>query len=129
MSQRILIAEDEAISLKHLTYALEKEGYTVTGVKDGIEAFSLFEKNAYDVIIADIKMPGMDGLTLLDKIKAKEPETEVIIMTAYGSEEIKEDAYRRGAFYYYEKPIDIPHLISKVNSLGIVVPSVQNSKI
>jgi DNA-binding NtrC family response regulator len=85
MSPRILIAEDEAISLKHLTYALEKEGYEVTGTKDGISAFSLFEKNAYDVIIADIKMPGMDGLTLLEKIKAKESDAEVIIITGFGS--------------------------------------------
>ena len=48
-------------------------------------------------------------------------------MTAYGSDEIREDAYKRGAFHYYEKPIDIVHLISKVRSLGIVVPSMQDS--
>ena len=117
MSQRILIAEDEAISLKHLTYALEKEGYTVTGVKDGIEAFSLFEKNAYDVIIADIKMPGMDGLTLLDKIKAKEPETEVIIITGFGSIESAVDAMKKGASEYVTKPFNLDELNIKIRKV------------
>ena len=117
MSQRILIAEDEAISLKHLTYALEKEGYTVTGVKDGIEAFSLFEKNAYDVIIADIKMPGMDGLTLLDKIKAKDPETEVIIITGFGSIESAVAAMKKGASEYVTKPFNLDELNIKIRKV------------
>ncbi len=117
MSQRILIAEDEEISLKHLTYALEKEGYEVTGTKDGISAFSLFEKNAYDVIIADIKMPGMDGLTLLEKIKARESDAEVIIITGFGSIESAVAAMKKGASEYVTKPFNLDELNIKIKKV------------
>ncbi|MDP2156569.1 MAG: sigma-54 dependent transcriptional regulator [Nitrospirota bacterium] len=117
MSQRILIAEDEAISLKHLTYALEKEGYEVTGTKDGISAFDLFEKNTYDVIIADIKMPGMDGLTLLEKIKAQDPDAEVIIITGFGSIESAVAAMKQGASEYVTKPFNLDELNIKIKKV------------
>jgi DNA-binding NtrC family response regulator len=117
MSQKILIAEDEAISLKHLTYALEKEGYAVTGANDGIEASALFEKNHYDVIIADIKMPGMDGLTLLGKIKEKDPEAEVIIITGFGSIESAVDAMKKGASEYVTKPFNLDELNLKIKKV------------
>ncbi len=117
MSQRILIAEDEAISLKHLTYALEKEGYEVTGTKDGVSAYALFEKNAYDVIIADIKMPGMDGLTLLEKIKARDTEAEVIIITGFGSIESAIAAMKKGASEYVTKPFNLDELNLKIKKV------------
>ncbi|MBI5847383.1 MAG: sigma-54-dependent Fis family transcriptional regulator [Nitrospirae bacterium] len=117
MSQRILIAEDEAISLKHLAYALEKEGYEVTGTKDGISAFALFEANFYDVIIADIKMPGMDGLTLLEKIKTKEPDAEVIIITGFGSIESAIAAMKKGASEYVTKPFNLDELNLKIRKV------------
>ncbi|MBI4710782.1 MAG: response regulator, partial [Nitrospirae bacterium] len=85
MSLNILIAEDEEITLKHLKYALEKEGYAVTGVKNGMDAFSKLEKEEFDILIADIKMPGMDGITLLGKVKESYPGTDVIIITGFGS--------------------------------------------
>ncbi len=114
MSGRILIAEDEAISLKHLTYALEKEGYAVTGAKDGMEAFSLYEKNAFDIVVADIKMPGMDGLTLLEKIKEKDPDMDVIIITGFGSIESAVEAMKKGASEYITKPFNLDELHIKI---------------
>jgi DNA-binding NtrC family response regulator len=56
---------------------------------------------------------------LLSYVKQISPKTNVIIMTAYGSDEMREEAYKRGAFQYFEKPIDIPHLIERVQSMGI----------
>ena len=117
MNQRILIAEDETISLKHLTYALEKEGYEVTGTKDGLSALSLFEKNAYDVIIADIKMPEMDGLTLLEKIKTREPDADVIIITGFGSIESAVAAMKKGASEYITKPFNLDELNIKIKKV------------
>ncbi|NJD57698.1 MAG: sigma-54-dependent Fis family transcriptional regulator [Nitrospirae bacterium] len=114
MSHRILIAEDEAISRKHLIYALEKEGYEVTGATDGLEAFALFDQNTYDVVIADIKMPGMDGLTLLDKIKDKDPDMDVIIITGFGSIESAVEAMRKGASEYVTKPFNLDELNLKI---------------
>ncbi|HYQ48308.1 MAG TPA: sigma-54 dependent transcriptional regulator [Thermodesulfovibrionales bacterium] len=114
MSHRILIAEDESISRKHLTYALEKEGYEITGAKDGTEAFALFDQNAYDMVIADIKMPGMDGLTLLDRIKEKDPDMDVIIITGFGSIESAVEAMRKGASEYVTKPFNLDELNLKI---------------
>ena len=66
-------------------------------------------------------MYGIEGLELLSYVKNISPKTEVIIMTAYGSDEIRDDAFKRGALWYYEKPISIEHLIGKVKELGIPV--------
>ena len=117
MSHRILIAEDEAISRKHLTYALEKEGHAVTGAKDGMEAFALFDRNAYDVVIADIKMPNMDGLALLEKIKEKDPDMDVIIITGFGSIESAVDAMKKGASEYITKPFNLDELHIKIRKV------------
>jgi len=117
MSHRILIAEDEAISRKHLTYALEKEGHAVTGAKDGMEAFALFDQNAYDVVIADIKMPNMDGLALLEKIKEKDPDMDVIIITGFGSIESAVDAMKKGASEYITKPFNLDELHIKIRKV------------
>ena len=117
MSHRILIAEDEAISRKHLTYALEKEGYAVAGAKDGMEAFSLFDQNAYDVVIADIKMPNMDGLALLEKIKEKDPDMDVIIITGFGSIESAVEAMKKGASEYITKPFNLDELHIKIRKV------------
>jgi DNA-binding NtrC family response regulator len=117
MSHRILIAEDEAISRKHLTYALEKEGYAVAGAKDGMEAFALFDQNAYDVVIADIKMPNMDGLALLEKIKEKDPDMDVIIITGFGSIESAVEAMKKGASEYITKPFNLDELHIKIRKV------------
>jgi DNA-binding NtrC family response regulator len=116
-NHKILIAEDEAISLKHLTYALEKDGYSVTGAKDGNEAFSLFEQNSYDIVIADIKMPGMDGLALLEKIKEKDPDMDVIIITGFGSIESAVEAMKKGASEYVTKPFNLDELNIKIKKV------------
>ncbi len=60
MKLKILVADDEEITLKHLTYALEKDGYDVTAVKNGLDALKKIEADEFDILIADIKMPGMD---------------------------------------------------------------------
>ncbi len=117
MNAKILIAEDEAISLKHLTYALQKEGYLVTGAKDGVEAFSLVDKNTYDVVITDIKMPGMDGLTLLAQIKERDPDMDVIIITGFGSIESAVEAMKKGASEYVTKPFNLDELNIKIKKV------------
>jgi DNA-binding NtrC family response regulator len=82
------------------------------------------ERYTFDLVIVDIRMSGIlgiEGLELLSYIKRKWPQTEVIIMTAYGSEEVKEEAYQRGAGFYYTKPIDIDALLQRVGEMGIPV--------
>lgn len=113
----ILIAEDEEITLKHLSYALKQEGYIVAGEKDGLKAWERIEKEHFDILIADIKMPGMDGITLLEKVKDKYPEIEVIIITGFGSIHSAVEAMKKGAVDYITKPFNIDELILKINKI------------
>ncbi len=128
--KKILIVDDEPTILMTLSHLLSNKDTTVITSSRIEEAEEALSRYKFDLVIADIRLSGMygiEGLELLSYIKNISPETEVIIMTAYGSDEIREDAYERGAFYYYEKPIDIAHLVSKVQTIGIKVPSSQNA--
>ncbi len=126
--KKILIVDDEPtilLTLSHLLGGKETTVITSSRIEEAEEALMRY---TFDLVIADIRLSGMygiEGLELLSYIKKMSPRTEVMIMTAYGSDEIREDAYRRGAFHYYEKPIDIPHLIGKVESLGIVLTPIE----
>jgi DNA-binding NtrC family response regulator len=126
MIKRILIVDDEPTILLSLSYCLKTnkvEVITSSKIEAAEEALARYP---FDLVIADIRMSGMygiEGLELLRYVKEQNPATAVIIMTAYGSEEIKDEAFRRGAYYYYEKPVDIEHLLNMVGRLGIPVPA------
>lgn len=117
MKLKILVAEDEQIALKHLSYTLENEGHIVTGVRNGLDALKKVEKEDFDILIADIKMPGMDGLTLLTEVKTRSPDIEVIIVTGFGSIESAVDAMKKGAFDYLTKPFDLDDLTLKIKRI------------
>jgi len=126
--KKILIVDDEPTILMTLSHLLSSKDSVVITSSRIEEAEEALARYTFNLVIADIRLSGMygiEGLELLTFIKRISPTTEVIIMTAYGSDDIREDAYGRGAFYYYEKPIDIAHLISKVQTLGIQVPPPQ----
>ncbi|MBI5102627.1 MAG: response regulator [Nitrospirae bacterium] len=126
--KKILVVDDEPTILLTLSHLLGNKDTTVITSSRIEEAEEALSRYTFDLVIADIRLSGMygiEGLELLSYVKSLSPETSVIIMTAYGSDEIKEDAYRRGAYYYYEKPIDIDDLISRVAQLGIPVPVTQ----
>ena len=128
--KKILIVDDEPTILMTLSHLLNNKETTVITSSRMEEAEEALSRYAFDLVIADIRLSGMygiEGLELLSFIKNMHADTEVIIMTAYGSDEIREDAYRRGAFYYYEKPIDLTHLVNKVHELGISVSSGQQT--
>ncbi len=126
--KKILIVDDEPtilMTLSHLLSGRDTAVITSSRIEEAEEALARY---TFDLVVADIRLSGMygiEGLELLSYIKKLNPETEVIIMTAYGSDEMRDDAYRRGAFHYYEKPIDISHLILKISALGIAIPSAQ----
>ncbi|MCG6553237.1 MAG: sigma-54 dependent transcriptional regulator [Candidatus Magnetominusculus sp. LBB02] len=117
MKLKILIAEDEEITLNHIVYVLEKEGYDTTTARDGEDALAKIEKGSFDCLISDIKMPKLSGIGLLEKIKEKYPEIEVIIITAYGSIESAVEAMRKGASDYITKPFELDELTLKVSKL------------
>jgi len=107
-----------------LSHLLSNENTLVLASSRIEEAEEALGRYKFDLVIADIRLSGiegMEGLELLSYVKGINPETKVIIMTAYGSDEIKDSAYKRGAYHYYEKPIDMDDLIKKVEDCGIPV--------
>ncbi len=117
MAFKILIAEDEEIALKHLQNALQREGYLTVGVQNGSDAFHKIESDHFDLVIADIKMPGMTGIELLDRIKERQFEAEVIIITGFGSIGSVVDAMKKGAYDYVTKPFNLDELLLKVGKI------------
>lgn len=107
--KRILIVDDEETLTFSLyqSFIISKENYEVVTASSGNEAWEKFAEHPYDVVITDITMPGISGIELLKRIKHDRPQTHVIIMTAYGSDEKKEEAITSGAYRYVEKPFEI----------------------
>ena len=103
----ILIVDDEQSMRDFLAIMLRKEGYAVVTVEDGNEAVKAVEEDIYDLVITDIKMPGMDGLQVLSSVKRVSPTTLVIVITAYSSTEDAVLAMKQGALDYITKPFDI----------------------
>jgi two-component system response regulator PilR (NtrC family) len=90
-----------------LSIVLKKEGYDVTAAAHGPEALSLIDKEIYDLVISDVKMPGLSGIDLLKAVKAVSPSTLVLMMTAFASTETAVEAMREGAYDYLTKPFKI----------------------
>ncbi len=102
-AQKILVVDDEQSMTQFLGIVLRKEGYDVTTVNNGKEALEKVKGDAFDAVITDIKMPGMDGIQLLQGIKKHDPSLPVVIMTAYASQQSAIDAVNLGAFQYLIK--------------------------
>src|SRR6185295_15697302 len=102
----ILVVDDEVNIRNALVTMLEKKGHSVCGTGSGEEALAHLEKATADLVITDLKMPGIGGMGLLKCLKEKWPDTEVVVMTAYGSIDTAVEAMRCGAYDYLTKPID-----------------------
>jgi two-component system response regulator AtoC len=114
---RILLAEDDEIMRETLSDRLTMNGWQVDGVGDGKMALDLVNQNFYQVVLSDIRMPGLDGTRLLNKIIHISPETDVILMTAYGSVENAVECLKKGAADYILKPFDMDDLMIRVRRL------------
>jgi two-component system response regulator HydG len=110
MSVKILVADDESSHRKMIEAVLAAEGYEVTQAEDGQAAISAVEDRFYDLVIMDVRMPNVDGIQALQKIKRLSPDIPVIIMTAYASVGTAVDALKSGAYDYLIKPLDIDEL-------------------
>jgi DNA-binding NtrC family response regulator len=108
---RILIVEDDIDILLELQRNLEDEGYEVDTADNGKTAFNLWEKNIYDLVLADLRIPEIDGRELIDKIKAKQPHTQIIILSGQAIEEDLIDAINKHIFKYLKKPVDLEEVL------------------
>jgi two-component system, NtrC family, response regulator AtoC len=114
---RILLAEDDEIIRISVSDRLKQYGWLVDEAEDGLQAAARADKQKYNLVISDIRMPGLSGLALLDRIREQSPETEVFIMTAYGSIDDARACLRQGAADYILKPFDMDDLIIRVTRL------------
>ena len=110
---KLMIVDDEAHLRTSLTFWFREEGYDVLSAGSGREALATLQREAPQILLVDIKMPGMDGLEVLRKVRETSPETTVIIMTAYASVETAIQALKDGAYDYIVKPFD-PEAISRL---------------
>ena len=105
MPERLLIVDDEPDMLKLLSMIIrEKTPYVAVTTNNPLEALEFAKKGGFDLVIADLKMPGLDGIELLEAIKKADEEIPVIIMTAYGTVESAMETMRKGAFDFITKP-------------------------
>jgi DNA-binding response OmpR family regulator len=103
--KRILIIEDDEEMRALLKDMIEEEGYITDSANNGSDAFRKLAKESFDLIITDVRMPGLTGLDILPGMKKLQPNAPIIVITAFGSEVIQRRSFERGASAYLEKPI------------------------
>ncbi|MBN2414227.1 response regulator [bacterium] len=111
----ILIVEDDEVVRDLLTEVCERWGYTTECVDNGRKGLEKFYANSYTLIISDIRMPVMDGLTMLEHIREKDSYIPIIIVTAYPSVDSAVESLEKGADYYLVKPVNLNDLKAKIH--------------
>jgi len=114
IGSKILLVDDEVIFTKNMNRLLDARGYRATAVNSGAEAIRALQSEDFDVVVLDLKMPGMDGLTTLKEIKKLGLFTQTLILTGHGSIDSALEAIKLGAYDYLTKPCQISELVEKI---------------
>ena len=102
-----MVIDDEPIVCRRLKQILEKSGYEVDVFSNGADAISGLEEKPYDIIVTDLKMEGMDGMSILESVRHSSPETKVIMITGFAEMETAKEAFRKGVFDFISKPVEV----------------------
>jgi DNA-binding response OmpR family regulator len=113
---KVLLVDDEEEFVKALAERLKMRDLRSDTVLDGEEALSYVEDQEPDVMVLDLKMPGIDGMEVLRQVRQAYPKIQVIILTGHGTEKDEEEAKRLGAFDYLEKPVNLDILVKKMKA-------------
>jgi len=113
----VLIVDDEQFIRQILGRIVKREGYTVSEARDGIEALEMLQTEKFHFVISDIKMPRMDGMELLNAIKAQHPKTKVLMVTGYAGDYTAWDVISAGADHYITKPFKNTEIATTLRSL------------
>jgi len=111
---KILLVDDEVAFTASMAKLLRVRGYQVKAAKSGKEAILLLETENFDVVVLDLKMPGMDGIATLNEIKKLKLHTETLILTGHGSIDSALEAFNLGAYDYLTKPCALEDLLNKI---------------
>ena len=115
-NMKVLLVDDEEEFVKALAERLKMRDLRSDTVLDGEEALSFVEDQEPDVMVLDLKMPGIDGMEVLRQVRRAYPNIQVIILTGHGTEKHEEEAKRLGAFDYLEKPVNLDVLVKKMKA-------------
>ncbi|NNC85804.1 MAG: sigma-54-dependent Fis family transcriptional regulator [Bacteroidia bacterium] len=126
---KILIIDDEKSIRNTLKEILEYEKYEVDEAKDGAEGVKLIEKNKYDLVFCDIKMPKMDGLEVLSKVHEKSPHTPMVMISGHGTIDTAVESIKNGAFDFIPKPLDLNRILITLRNALEKVDLVQETKV
>lgn len=110
---RALVVDDDRMLAQTLAEILQLKGWSVATATSGAEAVNTAARESFDVVLMDVKMPGMDGVDAFKAMKATRPDIRVILMTAYAAEDRLHEAQREGVVRVLTKPIDIPKLLQQ----------------
>ncbi len=120
--RKVLVVDDDAVVGKSFNRVLsEKKGYVVTTVENAHEALKQMREQSFDVVFTDIKMPGMDGVELAERVKASQPWTPVVIITGYGTSENEARAKAAGVSEFVRKPLS-PEMIEQSAAHALCTP-------
>ena len=114
---KVLVIEDNANLAFGLTRSLESEGYEVESAEDGLRGFDLAKTSNPDLVVLDLMLPGMDGYSILKKLRAEGKDVPVLILTARGEEADKVFGFRLGADDYVTKPFSLSELLARVQAI------------
>lgn len=110
MSPKVLVVDDEEKVRKYMSRLLKNRGFHVDTAADGALALSMIAEKDFDIVLLDVLMPGIDGITVLKEVKKTKPLTEVIMLTGNASVDTGIEGMRLGAFDYLLKPVDLDNL-------------------
>jgi DNA-binding NtrC family response regulator len=113
---KILLVDDETVFANNMSKLLNRRGYQVTAVNSGDAALQALMNNSFDVMVLDLKMPGMDGIATMHEMRKLGLFTEVLVLTGHGSIDTALEAIQLGAHDYLTKPCEIAELVSKIEA-------------
>ena len=117
MVKEILIVDDQPGIRLLLNEVFKKDGYVTHLAPNGIEALKIFDQEHIDCVLLDMKIPGMNGIEILQKLKEKNKDVPVMMMTAYGEQDLIDEALRLGASNYFTKPFNIFDVLKEVGNI------------
>ncbi|MHC4472942.1 MAG: response regulator, partial [Planctomycetota bacterium] len=118
---RVLVVEDEPILLRTVSDRLSDEGYRVRAEGEGVTGLNAFREEPFDIILLDLVMPGIDGLKILEEIRAVNADTPIIVMTAHGTVETAVKAMKLGSSEFVTKPFRLEELSQRIKTYADII--------
>jgi DNA-binding NtrC family response regulator len=111
MANKALLIDDDGATLELMKFQLDAEGFDVTVADNGQKGLEFIKEKDFDIILTDLNLPDIGGIEMVQRSKEMSPDTEIIMVTGYGSVEKAIEATKAGAFYYVEKPVEFEELL------------------